>query len=68
MESPHEMQSVELERKGIDDYGVKTLANGLKENTTVTDINFCSNEIRVKGASALADVLRVNTTVMAKRE
>jgi Ran GTPase-activating protein (RanGAP) involved in mRNA processing and transport len=44
-------------------HGVKTLANALKENTTVTEINLSHNQIRDEGASALADALKVNTSV-----
>jgi hypothetical protein len=40
MESLHEMQSVDLGGAGIDSDGVMTLANALKENSTVTEIIF----------------------------
>jgi hypothetical protein len=59
----HEMQSVDMGEGGNDDDGVKTLANALKENTTVTEISIFHNEIGAKGAAALADALEVNTSV-----
>jgi hypothetical protein len=43
IESLHEMQIVDLEGANIGDDGVETLANALKENTTVTNIDLCSN-------------------------
>jgi hypothetical protein len=39
IESLHEMQRVELQYAGIGDDGVKTLAEALKANTTVTSID-----------------------------
>jgi hypothetical protein len=43
IESLHEMQRVDLSHARIGDDGVETLANALKENTTVTEINLTGN-------------------------
>jgi len=44
---------------------VLALADVLKGNTTVTDINFHGNSLGAQGAAALAGMLKVNTCVTA---
>jgi Ran GTPase-activating protein (RanGAP) involved in mRNA processing and transport len=63
MESLHEMQSVNLAKAGIDNDGVRMLANALKQNKTVIQIDLRVNRIGAEGASALADALKVNKLV-----
>jgi Ran GTPase-activating protein (RanGAP) involved in mRNA processing and transport len=63
MESLHELQIVDLAYADIDNDGVTTLANALKDNTTVKKINLYDNDISDEGAAALADALKVNTSV-----
>jgi hypothetical protein len=62
LESLHEMQSVNLQGAGIGVDCVLSLANALKENTTVTKITltYTNNGINDEGAAALADALKVN--------
>jgi Ran GTPase-activating protein (RanGAP) involved in mRNA processing and transport len=43
--------------------GVSALADALKTNTSVKNINLSLNGIGAVGASALADALKMNTTV-----
>ena len=52
------LKSVDLGGAGIDNDGVTTLANALKENTTVTKINLDGNDISDEGTAALADALK----------
>jgi hypothetical protein len=67
--SLHETRSVDLSRgypyreDPIDAEGAIALADALKENKLVTDVNLSWNEIGAEGASALADALKVNTSV-----
>ena len=44
---------------------VLALAEVLKHNTTVTDVNFHGNSLAAQGAAALADALRVNSCITA---
>jgi hypothetical protein len=57
----HKTQTVDLLTAGIGDARATTLANGLRENTTVTSINLYMNTVGAEGALALADALKVNT-------
>jgi hypothetical protein len=67
--SLHETRSVDLSRnpfsgpEKIDAEGASALADALKANTSVANINLSRNKIGVKGASALADALKVNSSV-----
>jgi hypothetical protein len=63
MASLHEAQTVNLTNVFLDDNAAATLANGLRENTTVTRINLLRNRIGDEGVSTLAGALKLNTTV-----
>ena len=55
--SLYETRSVDLGEAGVDDEGAVALADALKANTSMTDINLMDNQIGVDGASAVADAL-----------
>jgi len=43
--------------------GAEGLANGLTNNTTLTELNLCDNRIRFVGVKAIAIAMRSNTTL-----
>jgi hypothetical protein len=49
---------------GLWDFGIKAIAEGLHENTTLTEIDLRNNRIGGQGAAALADVLRKNNALV----
>jgi len=56
-----QLQTLPLQDHNVSVAHVDALANSLKWNKTVTDLNLSGNNIDDAGAAALADVLRCNT-------
>mmetsp|Transcript_15871 Transcript_15871/g.20336 ORF Transcript_15871/g.20336 Transcript_15871/m.20336 type:complete len:822 (+) Transcript_15871:462-2927(+) len=52
-----------LSTNDIGNGGVKSIADALKGNTSLTSLNLSTNEIGNGGAKSLADALKVNTTL-----
>jgi Ran GTPase-activating protein (RanGAP) involved in mRNA processing and transport len=63
IDSLHTIRSVDLTRTHIDDEGAVALADALKANTSVTNMNLGGNKIGDEGASALADAIEANTSL-----
>merc|ERR1712217_388073 len=53
-----------LRRCGIDDKGAIAIADALKVNASLTELDLADNLIGSEGAIAIADALKVNTSLM----
>ncbi|CAF2109365.1 unnamed protein product, partial [Rotaria magnacalcarata] len=53
-----------LVNNDIGNEGAQHLANGLRNNTAITEINLVNTQIGAKGAQYLLDALRNNTTLI----
>jgi len=56
-------ETVDLRNNSIGDEGAIALAEALKSNRTITNVNLGWNSIGIKGAIALAEALKVNKTI-----
>lgn len=57
------IKELDLSNTGLDDDGIKEIADGLKENSSIEKVNLARNHFGVAGANYLTSALQMNNTI-----